>query len=763
MDETNLLRLAANAHEAGDLARAASQYRRILCLSPTNLEALYRLAMAQLQTGHFAQAARFMSWATSARPDIAKFHLGLGEALRSAGEPSRAREAFETALALDPVDPEIHNALGLLLRSIGDQDGSIARFETGLNGHPNDPTLLYNHAMTLQLAGRLSDAIAGYDAVLAQIGGFTDAHNNRARAWHQLGRYDKATRGFRRVLVAEPGYAIAWNNLGVTARETEASAAASTAFKHATVLDPGYGEAHSNLGTVEWALGRADDAIKSYRTALERRPDLVDAGLNLASALATQGHFEDSIATYDAIADHNPADSRIRVRRAFALPEVYGTGQEITEARARINAFLDSDVAAQTVFDDPVTDVGAANFRLVYQGFDDRSLAEKIARFYRRSCPRLSWTAPHCRDGDRKSPGRRPRVGICSKYLNRHTIGLLFEGVIQRLAARGGIELVILRAPGRIDDVSKRIDDAADAVIRLPADLARAQEIIAGAELDILLYTDIGLEPLTYFLAFARLAPIQWVTWGHPVTTGLDSLDGYLSADAFEPSNGEAHYTEGLRRIRNILMRYHPPTVDPDLSISEFGLNPGRTSYVCPQNLFKLHPDFDAWLGGILRADPQGRVVLVESAMAGWTEQLRARLSRTLGDVMDRVSFIPFLPTQRYFRLLVAADVILDPIHFGGGFTTFHALSLGTPVITARGDFQRSRFASGAYRTIGVEDLVAENRNDYVERAVALGQDPGARIRLSGRIRQAARALQDRDEPADELYDLFLTAFETPC
>ena len=89
--------------------------------------------------------------AISARPGIAKFHLGLGEALRSAGEPSRARAAFETALALGPEDPEVHDALRLLLRFIRDRDGAVARFKAGLNGHPDDPALLYNHAMTLQL------------------------------------------------------------------------------------------------------------------------------------------------------------------------------------------------------------------------------------------------------------------------------------------------------------------------------------------------------------------------------------------------------------------------------------------------------------------------------------------------------------------------------------------------------------------------------------------------------------------------------------
>jgi len=308
--------------------------------------------------------------------------------------------------------------------------------------------------------------------------------------------------------------------------------------------------------------------------------------------------------------------------------------------------------------------------------------------------------------------------------------------------------------------VSARIDAVADHVVHLPSNLARAQETIAEADLDLLLYTDIGLEPLSYFLAFARLAPVQLVTWGHPVTTGLDSLDGYLSADAFEPEDGEAHYSEGLIRTRNIPMRYHPPAAAPDASKAEFGLPATGTAYVCPQNVFKLHPDYDEWLAGVLRADPSGRVVLIEAAMPAWTERLRARFAHVMPDVLDRVTFLPYLPTNQYFRLLSAADVILDPIHFGGGFTTFHALGFGKPVVTMRGAYQRSRFASGAYRIIGVEDLVATSRESYVELAVKVGRDPDLRRNLSHRIEQAAKTLQDNDASADELEALLFDQYD---
>ncbi len=129
--------------------------------------------------------------------------------------------------------------------------------------------------------------------------------------------------------------------------------------------------------------------------------------------------------------------------------------------------------------------------------------------------------------------------------------------------------------------------------------------------------------------------------------------------------------------------------------------------------------------------------------------------------VGDRAFFLPCLPTGRYFDLRVAGDVILARIHFGGGNTTFHALGLGTPVITTPGAFQRSRFASGTYRAIGLGELVARDRVDYVARAIALGGDKALRQRISKEIRGVAGVIQRRHEPADELGDLLTEALET--
>ena len=75
-------------------------------------------------------------------------------------------------------------------------------------------------------------------------------------------------------------------------------------------------------------------------------------------------------------------------------------------------------------------------------------------------------------------------------------------------------------------------------------DLVEWSQLILGHQLDVLVYPEIGMDPTTAKLASLRLAPVQAASWGHPQTTGLPTIDCFLSADGLEPPGAQAHYTE---------------------------------------------------------------------------------------------------------------------------------------------------------------------------------------------------------------------------
>jgi predicted O-linked N-acetylglucosamine transferase (SPINDLY family) len=193
-----------------------------------------------------------------------------------------------------------------------------------------------------------------------------------------------------------------------------------------------------------------------------------------------------------------------------------------------------------------------------YEGFNDRDVKRDLAELFLQSCPTLGWVAPHCK-ADRPSEGSRPlRVGFVSVFFRYHTIARLTAGFITELD-RQRFKVFLFRLPGPEDQMTRTLEQTADESILLPKDFESARQEIAARELDILFYSDIGMDPWTYYLAFSRLAPVQCVTWGHPVTTGIPTIDYFLSSKDLEPADANDHYTEQLVLLDNLPAYYYRP------------------------------------------------------------------------------------------------------------------------------------------------------------------------------------------------------------
>ncbi len=171
--------------------------------------------------------------------------------------------------------------------------------------------------------------------------------------------------------------------------------------------------------------------------------------------------------------------------------------------------------------------------------------------------------------------------------------------------------------------------------------------------------------------------------------------------------------------------------------------------------LFKIHPDFDDLAAAILQADPQGRLVLVQSQHDALTQVLRQRLQRRLGRHADRVVFLPLQGYDRYLQLLTLADALLDTPHFSGGTTSFQALGLGVPVVTLPGQFMRGRVTYGCYQRLGLTDCIAVDAADYVRIAVRLATEPAWREQVCARIRAASHVLFENEAVIGELEQFF--------
>jgi predicted O-linked N-acetylglucosamine transferase (SPINDLY family) len=205
---------------------------------------------------------------------------------------------------------------------------------------------------------------------------------------------------------------------------------------------------------------------------------------------------------------------------------------------------------------------------------------------------------------------------------------------------------------------------------------------------------------------------------------------------------------------------YRPQLPGPPASRSEFGLPETKHLYGCLQSLFKIHPEFDALLGGILRQDPLGEIVFLEGSHPNWSRLLMKRFSRTIPGEVDRIRFVPRQSYADYLRLNTLFDVLLDPLHYSGGNTSYEALSFGVPIVTLPSPYLRGRITDGLYRKMGLSEFIAADAEEYVDTAVRLGTDDETRRRWREEILGNADRLFEEIEAVRE-FELFLrTAVE---
>ncbi|HEY8574048.1 tetratricopeptide repeat protein [Phenylobacterium sp.] len=665
-------------------------------------------------------------------------------ALRDAG---RAAEA-EPRLAgrTDPDALALLAHLAMLQGRTGDAEEIAARIEVLA---PGSAAALRTRARLLQRARKVADAVDAAWAAHRVAPNDAETALVLAATLLAAGDADSAAR-----VVADLAGAPAKLVLAQAAARLGRNEEAMAACEAALAQRPDY-PLWSLLGSLRLAARQTLRAAEAFRNALERNADDVTALLGLAEAMDAEGDDERARMLFDRALALQPTWGTFLHGR-LTLPLIPASNAEIDAARARYAGAIEAAAAQPGQLGEAERAFSASWFHLAYHGRDDRPIMEALAGLFAAKAPDLRTVAPHLAAWS--PPAGRIRVGICSAFLRNHTIGLLYKGLIRELD-RSRFEVLVAHLPGDNGGGARAVIGAlADRSIDLPADTAGQRHALAQARLDVLFYPDIGMSIASWLLAHARLAPVQAVGWGHPDTTGLHTLDYFVSADAIEAEGAEAHYTERLVRLPRLPCFYDGLPRVTRQGRRALGLPDTGALYGCLQSLFKLHPDFDAMLAAIAAGDPAGRIVFVEGRYPRWREMLQARWAAHPG-LNERVLFLPRAPLAKFLAIVAEMDVLLDPPHFGSGNTLYEAMGLGRPIVTWPSAFARGRIVAAAYHQMGIANPpIAGRPEDYAGLALALAADPDRRARMAQDLSAGAARDLYRDQAAVRAFERFLEA-----
>ena len=574
--------------------------------------------------------------------------------------------------------------------------------------------MLTRRGNVLRDSMRAEDALTCYDRALRLTPDNVQAHYNRGNALLALNRPDDALASYDRALRLKPDYA----------------------------------DAHYNRGVALQHLGRSADAVASYDRALSFRPGDAEAFYNRGHALADLTRLDAAIASYQQALSINPDYPQARWSLVMArIPYIAGRSESIDPAR---EAFSRGLAELETYFDSRPIDgrdiVGTVTpFYLAYQEKNNREL---LAR-YGKLCARLMqrWQekqAPPVRSN--VVAGGAIRVGIVSAFVHSHSVwNAIVKGWLRHLD-RNSFEFHVFSLGFERDDETERAKSSSSSFACGRKSLRGWVETIAGKQVDILIYPEIGIDPMTVKLASLRLAPVQVAAWGHPETSGLPTMYYYLSAEAFEPPEPQANYTEKLVALPHLGSCYAPlpvNSVEPDLA--RLGIRPDTAIFLCAGAPFKYAPQYDFVFVEIARRLGRCQFVFFTCKNRALSETLRSRLEAHFKasnlNFSDYGVFVPWQPKPEFYGLMKCADVFLDTIGFSGFNTAMQAVECNLPIVAEDGKFMRGRLASGILRRMGMHELIAATTEDYVRLAVILAADAGYRKQIRQRMTDAQDVL----------------------
>jgi tetratricopeptide (TPR) repeat protein len=702
------------------LEQSRDWYEEGLELDASHAPAWTNLGCIHSALGEKTKSIESFRNAIRADSRFASAHYNLGNELTTQGQFSEAMISYRIAIELDPRNIAVLKNLGNAHVSLGEFAEAESCYRRALTIQPDEISLHLNLGQVLKQQRMFEEAITQYRLVLEAEPGNAAVHYVLGRTLELAGHADEAIASYKQSAELNPVDVHTRFYLGNALKSQGRMDEAIVAYQEAQTLDPAHASTIYQLGNAYRHQKHYDDARRCYDEVLRLRPDDYETMISLGNVLKLQDDLVGAAAQYRTVLEQLPDQPLWKLWTATLCPIVFHSTVGIDDYRNRLFRELKHLARKQVrITPQEITQCGCPPpYGLQFHGRDDRPLKEGYARVFE-----------NCLHSDPSGPrGGKPLVGFVVTDGHEGVFLRYLGGVIERMNPELFDIRIICSAGGKAR-LERDLHVDSVKLLVIPSRYDEIVETIRSAQFDLLYHWEIGSDVTNYFLPFFRLAPVQCTGAGVPVTSGIPQVDFFLSDGIAEPEGAEQHYCETLIRGSS-LMTYERRLALPDVpkSRADFGFSPAQHIYLCPHKIEKFHPELDLIFRDILRCDPAGVVVIPKDREGHAARKLRSRLVLTAADVAERIIFVPYQTLNGYLSLLAAADVLLDPLHYGGGLTSLDGFSLNRPIVTLPGEFLRGRFTYGFYQRMGILDCIADSPETYVEIAVRIATDAHTRM-----------------------------------
>ena len=749
--------------KAGRLAEAEACYREVLAGAAGHAEALVNLGFVLCAQGRGGEARGVLERALAVAPEDADAHYLLAGVLAGSGESAAAIRELQQAVALRAGFEPAYCDLIVQLYQARRLTEAVSCCEAGLAALPASAQLYFYRSNLYLEAGDRSAALAACQTALRLEPGLLAARQSASRLLFEAERLDEALASYRAEIELDPQVALAHHQAGVVLALLNRYEEAEEVLARAVRLAPQNAASHHERGVVLHKLDRLAEATSAYAEAVACAPGRAEYHYHLGLSLHQRGLNRAALAALDRAIERDPGQAEPRWVRAmaFAAPFSESVAAREGERREFARALQEFAVWWEQSAADGAAFVGKVQpFFLTYHEADNLELQKQHGALCARAMQR--WFERQRFTMEPRAPSARLRIGIVSADIRAHSVWVaLIQGWLAHLD-RSRFEMGIFCLNGEQDAQTAWAKGSADFFVGAPQSLHGWVEAIRRENCAVLVYPAIGLEPLTLQLASLRLAPTQMNAWGHPDTSGLPTIDCYLSAEAFEPPGARQHYSETLitlPHLGNPYRRLDVVAIAPDWAV--LGIDPARPLLICPGSPFKYQPDYDPVLVALARRLPAAQLVMFRPVPGDISERLEERLTRAFDEaaliLSNHVRFLPWQSLAGFHGLMRHADALLDSIGFSGYNNVVQAIECGLPPVTLEGRFLRGRLGSGILRRLEMPELIASSAEEYVEIVLRLVEDDSFARRCRQQISDRQGVLFDDVAPIAAFEELLVS------
>ncbi len=699
---------------------AEQKYQEILQWDSKNANAYQNLGMVYYGMSRFQDGLTMLLKGLEFDDSKALYHYSLGLVLEKVGGINQAVEAYKKAITQNPQYIDAYNNLGNILYTAGEIEQAELVYRQAIAVNPQHFGSYLNLGNVLLVKCQIDEAIAVYEAAL-KLQHNPDISTNLE---------------FALKLKTDKSQALLFS--GNYFYEHQRYQEAIEQYQNFLTFQTGNESLYFILGECYEHLRQYQEAIEVYREGIELYPTAANFYLRLVLALTEAGNTQDAIEVAREASLLFPENIILQLKKHLTLPIIYKSQEEINFYRHRFARGLEELIQQITPSDNAQSAIGGhTNFFLACQCLNDLELQQQYGQMVHRI---MATNYPQLNSTQTQPLGQNSkiRIGYVSSFLWEHTVGKLTLGWL-RHHDRSRFEIYCYYLGTIQDQFTQQFRLHSDAFHHIPDNIEAVAEQIIADRLHILVFLDIGMYPPVTLLAALRLAPVQCTTWAHPVTSGLPTIDYFLSSDLMEPENAQSHYSEQLIRLANIGISYPKPTItEKTKTRSDFHLRDDAVVYLSCQTLFKYLPQYDYIFAIIASRVPSAQFVFISRPNAYIAEQFSQRLQLAFSKYsLDSEDYCVILPGQNqidYWNINLMSDIFLDTFGWSGGNTTLEAIACNLPVVTCPGELMRGRHSYAILTMLGATQTIAKDEAEYIEIAVKLGIDPEWRQSISQQI-----------------------------